>query len=120
VNIPHLWHNIISNETVPDQNLENGIVIFLISRNSPTLLVFLDHNDSHSVISIFTHSKETDDERVWKIFLICWFLHFLIGLLALIWDYHSENYNAYLYVAVMTFKWLEIALIVMVVTLVVY
>ena len=69
-------------------------------------------NESTSEISIETTYRDTDSQRVYRIFLVCWFLHAIIGILTIIIDFKDRHDNkyAYFYVVIMTFKWLLTAI----------
>lgn len=68
----------------------------------------IEEGDLSSVLSLSTASTDKDKEKIYRIFLICWFLHSVYGLISLFVDYTDKDSNpdAYYLVLILTFKWI--------------
>ena len=68
----------------------------------------IEDGEISSVISLSTSSTDKDKEKIYRIFLICWFLHSIYGLITLVVDYSDKDNNpdAFYLVLFLTFKWM--------------
>lgn len=80
------------------------------------------YQGSASEISIDSVPRDHTNERIYRIFLVWWFLHAIIGLITLLVDFNDKKDNPYSYylVACMTFKWLVSAILTVVFTFIIF
>ncbi|CAI2365759.1 unnamed protein product [Moneuplotes crassus] len=85
----------------PITNIPNAVMnFFLVNKDSAK-------DDIESNLSIDTSPTDTNIERIYRIFLVAWFLHAIFGAITLFMNYqdHEANSKAYKYIFIMTFKW---------------
>lgn len=71
-----------------------------------------------STYSLESQNKDENNKRVYRIFLVCWFIHAILGIITLVIDYEDKekNSHAYYYVLLMTFKWFFSAILTLIIS----
>lgn len=109
--------NVILEKSNPLGNISSAVRNYLHVNNSKS---DLHHNESTSEISIETTNK--GDSKSNKIFLYCWFLQAILGIITLIVDhaYRTVDPFVYYFIVVMTLKWILTALLTLLFAFVLY
>ena len=91
------------------KNIPNAVKnIFSVNKNKKKKKESI-RDDIASNLSIDSSDpKDTDVEKINKIFLVVWTLHAVLGVITLFTEYSDRKIfpRAYKYVLIMTFKWL--------------
>jgi hypothetical protein len=94
----------------PISDIPHAVLNFFLINKSKAIKTesVRDEQDLSSNLSIETsNGKDQNTERIYRIFLVCWFLHAILGIITLFmdWDQKAINPHAYNYIILMTFKW---------------
>jgi len=78
------------------------------------------NDDISSSLSIETTPNNPSTERVYRIFLVCWVFHTIIGVITLFIDYKDRfnNPDTYYFVFAMTMKWFVAAVVTLISSLI--
>jgi hypothetical protein len=89
-------------KTNPISDIPHAVLnFFLVNKNKVKTESVREDFDISSNLSIETsHGKDQNTDRIYRIFLVLWFLHAILGIITLFmdWDQKEKNPHAYNYI----------------------